>query len=109
MRIVTADTLQDLGLRPYDAKVLVALVDIGQAGTNELAEASGVPRTSIYKVMEDLDARGIVQVLPRCRPAVWTTRGWKAILDTLESEAIEQLTSYQKIIYQARHRKALVS
>lgn len=75
---------QDLGLSPYEARVLVALLRLGSATTVELARISDVPRTSIYQVLDGLSARGLSERVPSDGPAMWTSPGHAEVLDRLD-------------------------
>ncbi|NHJ02920.1 MAG: hypothetical protein EAX86_12360 [Candidatus Heimdallarchaeota archaeon] len=55
------DDLQLLGLTLNEAKALIALIKLGsQADAPKIAQLSKVPRTKIYKVLEGLEERDIV-------------------------------------------------
>ena len=58
MEIVAA--LQELGFAEYEARAYLALVKQHPLNGYELAKASGVPRASIYGVLERLSARRVV-------------------------------------------------
>jgi sugar-specific transcriptional regulator TrmB len=86
--------LQELGLRPYEARVLVALLRAGSANSAQLAELSGVPRTSTYQVMEALTDQGLAERVPTHGPAVWTSQGWEAVVDVLDAAEEERLRQH---------------
>ncbi|MDD1662958.1 MAG: TrmB family transcriptional regulator [Methanomicrobiales archaeon] len=54
--------LVQLGLKEYEAKIYVALVGLGEANARRIHEASGVPRPRVYDVLDDLAARGFIDV-----------------------------------------------
>ncbi|AEA46466.1 TrmB family transcriptional regulator [Archaeoglobus veneficus] len=56
------ENLRKLGLSEYEAKVYVTLVGLGKASAREIHEASGVPRTRIYDVLEKLASKGFVDI-----------------------------------------------
>jgi len=53
--------LRSFGLGEYEARVLIALIAEGELTAKEIAELSGVPRTSVYEVVKGLMNRGLVQ------------------------------------------------
>ncbi len=59
MNIVEA--LKSFGLSEYEAKALLALLSRGAMTAREIAEVSGIPRTSVYDVMNSLIAKGLVE------------------------------------------------
>jgi len=86
--------LQELGLRPYEARVLLALLRAGSANSAQLAELSGVPRTSTYQVMEALTEQGLAERVPTHGPAVWTCQGWEVVVDVLDAAEEERLRQH---------------
>lgn len=85
----TADTLvaefQDLGLSPYEARVLTVLLEVGSANSVQLARLAKVPRTSTYAILESLGDKGVVQRLAGEGPAVWAAVARDDVLERLEA------------------------
>ncbi len=52
------------GLTDYEARVYLALLQRGIASAAEIADTSHVPRTRIYATVQQLHAKGLVQILP---------------------------------------------
>ena len=86
---------QELGLSPYSARVLLALLRLGSANSADLARVSGVPRTSTYQVLEELSARRLAARLPGNGPAVWTTPGSGEVLERLDAAEEERLRQHR--------------
>jgi sugar-specific transcriptional regulator TrmB len=87
---------EGLGLTPYQARVVVALQQVGSTNCVELGRLAGIPRTSVYQVVEELDSRGLASRLPGKGPAVWASIGRKEVLDRLielEGERLDNLKS----------------
>ena len=85
---------EGLGLTPYQARLVVALQQAGSANCLDLAKLAGIPRTSVYQVLDELDAKGLASRLPGNGPAVWSSVGRKEALDrlvALEAERLDQL------------------
>ncbi len=64
---ITPDRIQKLesfGLTEYQARVYLALLDLGTAAAAQIPALSRVPRTRIYATMQQLHAKGLVQILP---------------------------------------------
>lgn len=87
--------LEELGLSPYEARVLVALLQLGQAGTSEVTRVADVPRTSTYQVLEALHSKGLAVRLPGGGRATWTTPGSDQVLDRLDMAQEEHLKRYR--------------
>ena len=98
--------LQELGLRPYEARVLLALLQAGSANSAQLAELSGVPRTSTYQVMEALTDQGLAERVLTHGPAVWSCRGWEAVVDVLDAAEEERLRQHHARTRQLRQTLA---
>lgn len=56
--------LKDHGLTEYQARVYLALLDLGSATASEIPEFSRVPRTRIYSTVQELHGKGLVKILP---------------------------------------------
>ncbi len=55
------EVLKNFGLSDYEARALVALISKGTLTAKEVSEISGIPRTSVYDVMDSLVAKGLVE------------------------------------------------
>ena len=82
---------EQLGLSPYEARVMLALLRLGQANTAQLARHSGVPRTSTYQVLEELNRKGLAQRCSVEGPAVWASPGRDEVFDRLDAAEEERL------------------
>jgi sugar-specific transcriptional regulator TrmB len=51
-------TLESIGLSNYEARAYIALVAHGYGDADTIAETSGIPRTSSYKVLQSLCQKG---------------------------------------------------
>jgi sugar-specific transcriptional regulator TrmB len=87
--------LQELGLSPYAARVLLALLRLGSANSADLARVSGVPRTSTYQVLEELSAKRLAARIPGDGPAVWTTPGSAEVMERLDAAEEERLRQHR--------------
>jgi sugar-specific transcriptional regulator TrmB/predicted hydrocarbon binding protein len=56
--------LRDLGLAEYQARVYLALLDLGSATASQIPSISKVPRTRIYVTMAQLHEKGLVNIIP---------------------------------------------
>ena len=52
------------GLTGYEARVYLALLELGTAPVSRIPPISHVPRTRVYATMQQLHAKGLVQILP---------------------------------------------
>lgn len=93
---------EGLGLTPYQARVQVALLRSGPAACIDLARTAGIPRTSIYQVLEELDAKGLGYRLPGKGPARWSSVGRDAVLACLVGQEEERLSQLRARSAQVR-------
>jgi sugar-specific transcriptional regulator TrmB len=56
------ECLKSLGLTKYEALVYIALLKLESATASEIHEISGVPRASVYTVIDQLVDKGLVSV-----------------------------------------------
>ena len=55
------DTLTGLGLKLVQAKVYVALAKSGPLSVREISVLSKVPRTDLYRILEELEKKGLAE------------------------------------------------
>jgi len=75
--------LEASSLTGSEARVIVAILDLGTATLKQLAEATGIDRSNIYPVLDSLAARGLCERLPG-RNAVWECPEPKEVLARLQ-------------------------
>lgn len=61
-RTETVNLLQELGLREYEARSLVALTRLPSGTARDISDVSAVPRTRVYNAIDVLEAEGLVEV-----------------------------------------------
>lgn len=94
------ELLQQLGLKEYEARCLVALVGVASATAKEVSDESEVPRTRVYDAMRVLESQGLVEVqhanpqqfraVPVAEAVETLRRQYDSRFDTLET-ALERL------------------
>lgn len=88
------ERLRALGLAEYPARAYLALLELGPSGARAVADRSGVPRGKIYATLNDLHARGLVEVTPE-RPHRYVAAPvveLLALLRRTHRDALERLT-----------------
>lgn len=86
---------EQLDLSPYESRLLLALLRLGSANSAQLARHSGVPRTSTYQVLEELNRKGLAQRLSVDGPAVWACPGREEVFDRLDAAEEERLRRHR--------------
>jgi len=56
--------LQEFGLTTNEAKIYTALLTLKDARASEIAKATHIPRNKIYEIVENLNKKGFVEILP---------------------------------------------
>ncbi len=86
---------EELGLSPYEARVLLGLLRLGAVTTAQLARQSGVPRTSTYQVLNDLSERGLATRVATDGPAMWASPGRDEVFERLHAVEEERLRQHR--------------
>ncbi len=95
-----AEVLGKVGLTQYEARAYIALVARGVGDASTLATAAGIPRTSAYKVLESLAAKGYAQptggkpILFRPTPPLDVAESLKGAIQ----EVFEQLAVLHRVV-----------
>lgn len=87
MKIV--EVLRSFGLSDYESKALATLITKGVLSARELAELSGIPRTSVYDVMNSLKTKGFVEEFGK--PVRFRAISNEEIISMLSKKATENL------------------
>lgn len=94
------NSLKDLGLNSYEAKLWIALLSRGIATAGELSDIAGVPRSRSYDVLESLEKKGFI-IIKLGKPiryiAVQPDEVISRVKKQIELETKESLASLEKI------------
>ena len=52
--------LQHIGLNEREAKVYLAALELGPSPVQKIAQRAGIPRATVYLVLDDLRSKGFV-------------------------------------------------
>jgi sugar-specific transcriptional regulator TrmB len=86
----TVECLKSLGLTKYEALVYIALLRVMSATASEIHETSGVPRASVYPVLDQLQDKDLVSVsqsVPKRFAAVSPDEAITRLLSRIEGDA----------------------
>ncbi|MGH9224833.1 MAG: TrmB family transcriptional regulator [Acidimicrobiales bacterium] len=97
---------EQLDLSPYEARILFALLRLGAANTAQLARASGVPRTSTYQILEELNQRGLAQRVSVDGPAMYASPGRDEVFQRLDAAQEERLRAHRERTARLKERLA---
>ena len=101
---------EHLGLSPYEARVMVAMLKLGSATTAQLEAVANLPRTSTYKVLQSLAVKRLAERLPVEGAAVWAPAPRDEVLDRLyEAEQDTQEQRLRQLQARTDHARALLA
>ncbi|MBN2734684.1 MAG: TrmB family transcriptional regulator [Methanomicrobiaceae archaeon] len=84
------ESLKSLGLTKYEALVYMALLQVEGATATEIHEISGVPRASVYSVIDKLIHKNIVNIsntTPKRFSAVPPDEAVRSLMGTIKNDA----------------------
>lgn len=93
------------GLGGYEARVLLALLQLGSATATQVSELSSVGRTSVYPVLHSLTDKGLVEQLPG-KSGIWASSGRAEVMNRLYELQERRLRELQERRQQAEARLA---
>ncbi|HVL49180.1 MAG TPA: helix-turn-helix domain-containing protein [Candidatus Thermoplasmatota archaeon] len=77
--------LREFGLSEYAARAYLALLDLGVTEARDVSALGKVPTSKIYHVLDQLHAKGLVEILPEF-PKKYAPLPFAAFLDALTRE-----------------------
>lgn len=86
--------LEKAGLNINEAKVYLAALELGEANIQQLARKSGVIRTTVYGVVEQLKKHGLLSVIIKNKKAFYAAENPTKLKDSLK----EKQHSLEKIL-----------
>jgi sugar-specific transcriptional regulator TrmB len=98
-----ATALKKIGFTEYEARVYSALAVLNEATANEIHRVSGVPRTRVYEVLKDLEAKGLVETVtgtPTYFRAIEPDKVLKGLRDNLVRDINNAIDMIKKINYE---------
>lgn len=91
------DLLQELGLKEYEARSLVALSRIPKGTAKDVSEISDVPRTRVYEAIRVLETKGLVEI-QHSNPKQFRAVSIDEAVETLRSEYEERADSLRQTL-----------
>lgn len=95
--VSTVELLKQLGLNEKETKVYLALLELGSATVQEVADRAGVKRTSIYNFLEELKKLGLVSVIQEKHKTILIAED-PNILQERAREKLEEAKDYTRKI-----------
>lgn len=79
------ESLQQLGLTSYEAKVLIALTQYGSGTAADIHALSGIPRSAVYGVITKLRDKGIIET-QNIKPMRYKSIAPDKVIDMLKED-----------------------
>ena len=95
-------SLKKMGLTEYEAKIYATLCMLGQGAVSEISKTSGVPRTSVYDVLNGLKKLGLIEeqygkpMLYKSIPPEKAVERLRKEIDAAEDQALKSLKKLGK-------------
>ena len=89
--------LERIGLTPGEAKIYLALLELGQSTTGPIVEKSNVSTSKTYKILKRLQNKGLVSHIIKRNVIHWSAANPKRILELLDEQE-NDITSKKKEI-----------
>lgn len=90
-----------LGLSSYQAKVYSALASLGPAGVAEIQRVSGVPRTKIYEILQQLLTLGAVE-FQSGRPVIYNALSPNVLVDRMRNTFLNAADQATRLLTEIR-------
>jgi len=87
--------LEELGINGSQARVLLALLQLGSGHSTEIARLAQVPRTAVYPLLKELGAKRLVARVAGDGPAIWASAGRDEVINRLNSAHEERIRQQQ--------------
>ncbi|MFH1770855.1 MAG: helix-turn-helix domain-containing protein [archaeon] len=102
--------LFDAGLSVNEARVYMALLDLGAASVGEITKKSGVHRVNVYDVIERLMIKGLISSVMRSKKTFYEPSNPEHLLALLETkkENIREIIPELNTMYEHRQKRQAV-
>ncbi|HEX8974090.1 MAG TPA: helix-turn-helix domain-containing protein [Patescibacteria group bacterium] len=78
--------LEKIGLNINEAKVYLAALELGEANVQQLAKKSGVIRTTVYGVIEQLKEKGLLSAASKNKKAIFVAENPSKLKEDLKEK-----------------------
>ena len=106
----TIEVLEKIGLNQKQGAVYLALLELGTASVESIAKKAGTKRPTTYLVLDELQNRGLVGLVPRDKKTLYTAESPELILKEInrKEELVKRFMPNLLALYNARKEKPQV-
>ncbi len=104
------DVLKTAGLDEKEAQVYLGLLELGTASVQLIASKAGLKRPTTYLILDSLQAKGMVSIIPRAKKALYTAESPEKIVGDLhkKQEMVKRFMPNLLALYNAKIDKPQV-
>ena len=81
-----SDLLVKIGFSNNKASVYLACLELGSANANEIAKKANIVRTTVYKILEELNSQGLIEEDAKSRLKIFKACPPQKIIDNLNQQ-----------------------
>jgi len=102
--------LQKIGLHEKEAGVYLALLELGTASVQAIAQKAGVKRPTTYLILDDLQARGLVSEIPQNKKVLYRAESPEFLAGEMrrKDELLKRFLPEMMALYNAQKDKPRV-
>ena len=104
------EILEQIGLNEKEASVYLALLELGTASVQSIAAKAGIKRPTTYLILDDLQRKGIVSIIPRATKSLYTAESPERLISELrkKEELLKRSLPNLLALYNAKKEKPRV-
>jgi len=104
------EVLEKIGLKNKQASVYLALLELGLASVENIAKKAGTKRPTTYLILDELQAKGLVSIVPRAKKSLYTAESPEQILTDInrKEELLKRFMPNLLAVYNAKKNKPQV-
>lgn len=101
------EVLNNIGLNEKEANVYLAILELGMSSVHPISTKAQVKRPTTYLILEDLQKKGLVSVVPRAKKVLYTAESPEKILSDLgrKQELVKRFLPEMLAMYNVKKEK----
>jgi HTH-type transcriptional regulator, sugar sensing transcriptional regulator len=103
--------LEKLGLTQKQASVYLALLELGTASVQSIAQKAGLKRPTTYLILDELQTKSLVTLVPQAKKALYTTESPDVLMSDLykKTELLKRFLPQLEALHNAKKEKPQVN
>jgi len=105
-----SEALTKIGLHEKEANVYLALLELGTASVQSIAQKAGIKRPTTYLILDDLQAKGLVSEVPQSKKALYTAESPESLISEArrKEELLKRFMPDMLALYNTKKEKPKV-